>query len=88
MTSANRDQALSYAEMLRETIAATGTKIPGLDKPLRVTISGGVATFPADGETTTDLLNAADQALYRAKSEGRNKILPANPVGLDGTPIA
>ena len=88
MTSANRDQALSYAEMLRETIAATGTKIPGLDKPLRVTISGGVATFPADGETTTDLLKAADQALYRAKSEGRNKILPANPVGLDGTPIA
>jgi diguanylate cyclase (GGDEF)-like protein len=87
MTSANREQALSYANILRETIAATGTKIPGLDNPLRVTISGGVATFPGDGETTTDLLNAADQALYKAKSEGRNKILPANPVGLDGTPI-
>lgn len=87
MTSANKEQALSYANNLKEKIAATGTKIPGLDNPLHVTISGGVATFPGDGETTTDLLNAADQALYRAKSEGRNKILPANAVGLDGSPI-
>jgi diguanylate cyclase (GGDEF)-like protein len=87
MTSANREQALSYANLLREIIAATGTRIPGLDNPLRVTISGGIATFPGDGETTTDLLNAADQALYRAKSEGRNKIFTANPVGLDGSPI-
>ena len=87
MTSANREQALSYANKLREIIAATGTKIPGLDNPLRVTISGGVATFPADGETTTDLINTADQALYGAKRDGRNKILVANPVGLDGSPI-
>jgi diguanylate cyclase (GGDEF)-like protein len=87
MTSANREQALSYANMLRETIAATGTRIPGLKNPLRVTISGGVATFPGDGGTTTDLLNAADQALYRAKSDGRNKVFTANPVGLDGSPI-
>ncbi|MGA7105766.1 MAG: sensor domain-containing diguanylate cyclase [Candidatus Deferrimicrobiaceae bacterium] len=87
MTSANKEQALSYATNLKEKIAATGTKIPGLDNPLHITISGGVATFPGDGETTTDLLNAADQALYRAKRDGRNKILPANSVGLDGSPI-
>ncbi|MGB3400677.1 MAG: sensor domain-containing diguanylate cyclase [Candidatus Deferrimicrobiaceae bacterium] len=87
MTSANKEQALSYANNLKEKIAATGTKIPGLDNPLHITISGGVATFPGDGETTTDLLNAADQALYRAKRDGRNKILLANSVGLDGSPI-
>jgi len=87
MTSANKEQALSYANILREKVAATGTKIPGLDKSLRVTISGGVATFPGDGETTSELLKAADQALYRAKSDGRNKIFPANSVGLDGSPI-
>jgi len=87
MTSANREQALSYANILREIIAATEIRIPGHDKPLRVTISGGVATFPGDGETTTDLLNAADQALYRAKSDGRNKVFTAHPVGLDGSPI-
>lgn len=87
MTSSNKEQALSYANILREKVAATGTKIPGLDKPLHVTISGGVATFPGDGETTSELLKAADQALYRAKSDGRNKIFPANSVGLDGSPI-
>lgn len=87
MTSANREQALSYADNLREIIASTGIKIPGLDHPLRITISGGVATFPADGETTTELINAADQALYGAKRNGRNEILLANPVGLDGSPI-
>jgi len=87
MTSANREQALSYANILREIIAVTETRIPGLDNPLRVTISGGVATFPGDGETTTDLLNAADQALYRAKNDGRNKIFTAHPIGLDGSPI-
>jgi len=87
MTSANREQALSYANILREIIAVTETRIPGLDNPLRVTISGVVATFPGDGETTTDLLNAADQAMYRAKNDGRNKIFTAHPVGLDGSPI-
>jgi len=87
MTSANREQALSYADNLREIIASTGIKIPGLDHPLRITISGGIATFPADGETTTELINAADQALYGAKRNGRNEILLANPVGLDGSPI-
>jgi len=87
MTSANREQALSYADNLREIVASTGIKIPGLDHPLRITISGGVATFPADGETTTELINAADQALYGAKRNGRNEILLANPVGLDGSPI-
>jgi len=85
--SANREQALSYADNLREIVASTGIKIPGLDHPLRITISGGVATFPADGETTTELINAADQALYGAKRNGRNEILLANPVGLDGSPI-
>ncbi len=88
MSSANREQSFSYANKLRETIAATGTKIPGLDHPLRVTISGGIATFPGDGETTTDLIKAADNALYGAKRDGRNRIFLADPVGLDGSPIA
>ncbi len=40
--------------------------------PLR--ISGGVATYPFDGATTTALLRAADQALYAAKIAGKNRI--------------
>jgi len=37
-------------------------------------ISIGVALFPQDGRDTTQLYRAADQALYRAKSEGRRRV--------------
>ena len=40
----------------------------------RVTLSIGVAEFPADGETPEFVLRAADAALYRAKREGRDRV--------------
>lgn len=43
-----------------------------------VTASMGVATFPEHGMTGTALLRAADAALYRAKGEGRNRIVVAD----------
>ncbi len=45
----------------------------------RLTASVGVASFPDDGDTATGLINAADIALYQAKSEGRNRILFYEP---------
>ncbi len=39
-----------------------------------MTASLGVAAFPEDGETAADLLRAADRALYRAKTLGRNRV--------------
>lgn len=45
---------------------------------LRLTISIGVATCPDHGETREPLLDAADKAMYRAKSEGRNKVASAS----------
>ncbi len=39
-----------------------------------ITISLGVAIFPQDGWTSARLLEAADQALYRAKREGRDRV--------------
>lgn len=50
----------------------------------KITISMGVATFPEDGRDQKELLDRADQALYRAKQEGRNRVLAASrdiPVG-------
>jgi diguanylate cyclase (GGDEF)-like protein len=41
----------------------------------RVTISGGVAALPVDGRSSHELMTAADQALYLAKEQGRNRIL-------------
>jgi len=40
----------------------------------QVSASFGVAAFPEHGNTTDDLLRAADKALYRAKERGRNRV--------------
>lgn len=44
-----------------------------------VTASMGVASFPSHGTSAGDLFHAADQALYRAKGAGRNRIEVAQP---------
>lgn len=41
-----------------------------------VTISAGVAVFPLDGMSSEELVTAADKALYHAKAEGRNRVVP------------
>lgn len=48
------------------------------NKTLSVTFSAGVAEFPRDGADWTALYHAADEALRRAKAEGRNRVLPAD----------
>jgi diguanylate cyclase (GGDEF)-like protein len=52
-----------------------------------VTISIGLAMFPGHAATRAQLIQAADAALYRAKSAGRNRVVvaesPAPPVDVD-----
>lgn len=45
-----------------------------------ITISFGLATFPAHGETAASLLRAADEALYAAKDSGRNRTVRHSPL--------
>ena len=45
----------------------------------KVTVSGGVATFPEDASTLEDLIRRADAALYRSKAEGKNRITLGQP---------
>jgi diguanylate cyclase (GGDEF)-like protein len=40
----------------------------------RITITSGIAAYPIDGSTESEILRKADQALYRAKKTGRNSI--------------
>lgn len=53
--------------------------VPGTaEQPLGfLSISMGVASYPTDAETVNELLKTADDALYRAKFEGRNRVIPA-----------
>ena len=47
-----------------------------------LTISGGVASWPADGKTFEEVLRMADERLYQAKSSGRNVVIGPLPVSL------
>jgi two-component system, cell cycle response regulator len=64
--------ALTVAERVRRDVGSLKT---GLDGGLRITVSVGVAGYPCRSIATAEqMLRAADEALYRAKHEGRNKI--------------
>jgi diguanylate cyclase (GGDEF)-like protein len=84
ITSSTAEQAAAFAEHLREKISTTDIAIPGTEVPVRITISGGLAIFPIHGQSTSELFRAADVALYESKRQGRNQILVATSVGLDG----
>jgi len=70
--------ATRRAEALRAEIAALGLGTE--DAPL--TISGGVASWPADGTTFEEVLRRADERLYGAKAAGRNLVIGPRPVPL------
>ncbi|MEM8504600.1 MAG: response regulator [Cyanobacteria bacterium P01_D01_bin.1] len=60
-----------------QTESPTQTKSPVQTKSqiqFQVSLSGGLVTAPADGDTIETLYHYADQALYRAKAAGRNQI--------------
>ena len=61
-----------FAERLRETVAATVFSPGG--EPQHITISIGIAALAKGRDTRSALMAAADTALYRAKSEGRNRV--------------
>jgi len=63
------------AERLRHAIEATPLLHEG--HALAVTVSGGLARFPQDGETWDALFSVADRRLYEAKHAGRNRVVSA-----------
>jgi GGDEF domain-containing protein len=64
------------AERLRSTIEDSAFEV-GNRPPIVVTISIGMSEFGCDGDTLDELLSVADQRLYRAKHEGRSRMIAA-----------
>jgi len=64
--------AMQVAERIRANLESAAFTLDG--RTATVTISVGIALFPAHGRALRELVARADRALYRAKEEGRNRV--------------
>jgi len=72
---ASRGEAKRFADGIRKQIASTEFA-GGATQPLgKLTVSGGVATFPKDAHGGAALVTVANQRLLQAKEQGRNRIV-------------
>ncbi|WP_462381845.1 sensor domain-containing diguanylate cyclase [Pseudomonas sp. Marseille-QA0892] len=78
LPDADSEQAKVVAERIRERIQHMVVELAGKTLPT-VTASIGIATFPSDGTENNELRIKADLALYRAKREGRNRVIHFDP---------
>lgn len=74
MPETGRDLALIAGEKLRRAVADYPFPLQETQPGGVLTVSVGIATFPDDAATARELVDAADQALYRAKGLGRNRV--------------
>ena len=68
----NKPNTLIKAERIRQKIAEMPVSVDGRD--IHVTVSGGIASYPTDSKNGSELVACADRAMYRSKSEGKNRV--------------
>lgn len=77
----SRERAFEIAEAIRKTVEAHPfpASTSDLNQTMHITISLGVATFPDDGKAALEIVQKADQSLFRAKLSGRNRTCVFDP---------
>jgi diguanylate cyclase (GGDEF)-like protein/PAS domain S-box-containing protein len=68
----------AVAELAQKVLDTIASDIVVAGEPCQVGASIGISLYPEDGESIETLLNAADQAMYRAKEAGRHRYLFAS----------
>ncbi|SFB24672.1 diguanylate cyclase (GGDEF) domain-containing protein [Collimonas sp. OK607] len=74
------EAARDIAERLRASIASSSFE-SGRQRQIPVTVSIGVSQFGRDGDTIDAIVSAADERLYDAKHQGRNRVVTAIQIG-------
>lgn len=74
----DQEEAYAVAERIRVAIEEGWFEVPTSQTPIKTTMSLGVASYPHDATSVTDLIHQADVAVYQAKMEGRNRIVTAS----------
>ena len=69
-------------ESLRELVASTPIALTARGEKVQITISAGLASFPQDGEDAEELFALADERMFQAKKEGRNRVVAGPEVVL------
>ncbi len=77
MPDTDMQLAFSIAERLRGSVEKSKFSISCAPNKLAITVSIGIAGSEGSNDTAQALLHRADQALYRAKREGRNRVVSA-----------
>jgi diguanylate cyclase (GGDEF)-like protein len=69
------EDGVKAAERIRKKVAKES--FAGDGKPIEITVSVGVASYPKDGDDSQSIIRHADTALYKSKESGRNRVVLA-----------
>ena len=74
------ETAQRKVEYLRDLVARTPIELGATGERVQITISAGLASFPQDGQEAAELFALADERMFQAKREGRNRVVAAEAV--------
>ena len=79
LPAANGSQILAIAERMRQSIEKMGIALSDGSRTIRITASFGVVTLRLEqGDDVDSIIGRADDALYKAKNSGRNRVCAAD----------
>ncbi|HET7042751.1 MAG TPA: GGDEF domain-containing protein, partial [Gemmatimonadales bacterium] len=84
MPETGLEGARNKIDLIRRTVEAAVLQLPDPREPSRLTISAGIADYPADGTTVDLLITKADDRLLIAKRQGRNRVVIDDGAGGSG----